>query len=1138
MERVKHLKVPPTNYYGNRSRSASIDMIVMDEISKNGNWTTNNTTNNPPLVVVGDLDVNNNNNNNNNNNISPNLTSQSSGSTSAQNTLSQAGVFHINLSQLNNNNSANNSANNSPRYFSSLSSLQQPTHPSPPVSPRTQMTAPNLSTFIAQHTPPPSPKPSDDLRHYRHSNHLSPPPFSPNPLHHSGIYRNLSFNSSINSMSSIDISSKLLLQQAQQQSQLSNNNNNNNNNDTSDSNNNGNELTQSKIINARRKRKKQNKTIKRFRRVLFKIINSHFWIGLMVLAIIYILFIDDIIGISGSPSSNSIDVTIIVIKVIVLFFFTVDIISNAICYGRQYFPGTIIFWFDVISVLSIIPDIVVYSNNSFLSPNLHFLTIGKSARIIRICGCLVNVSLISTIYNRFLRTKHHVPLPSDGLEVEASKLGEKLLNLTTNKIVLLVLFVFFATQLFVYQSNVPQVYVESTLSTFEYMVSTFGYNSTLFENFTNSYIGASHNRVLRLVIGSHYIIDQSIDNIQNNAVLKYSFSKSSLFINNTEYIKYTSILHLCLTIFVIIILLIVNLLIVNDSHWLVINPLENVLTIVKFLSKQNSAMSKASAVRSRVESIGNKSEDTTSSSGIEDAEEPENEADFLLGMLGDIDDSLQAAKEKVEEESNQNTILKKDIEDLFVEKYILQIHLRSLIRKITFSDPIGMYLKTKQLRLLATGDDNESDDIRYKCDQENNVDKSLVLAGTIDKLVENLSIPEVQDLKFANVFLLTYRKFLSPTELLERLIIRFCVTPTMELPEKLLVSKESVEEWRKAKQEQIRVSVFNTIKLWISKYNFDFYSNPELYELFHNLVHKIMPFCRMDKYATHLDTFFKKKMGSFKPEREYIAPVPLQAEEIAQMMVLDDRLLYNFEINDIAIQMTLIEFDLFKVIKPQEFLDLAWTKKNLKAKLSPNILRFIDHFNNVSFWLQTLIVRSGKVKERVSILKKVISLGEHFIQLNNFYGAMEVLSSIESSSITRLHKTWEQLPLQSTQSLAALKKLLSPVGSFKDYREKLRQTTSACIPYIGIYLSDLTFIHEGNPDYRDDLINFSKQREIASTIISIQQFQNTYYYYETNERLRSQLLDIKGIDNDTIWKMSLTIERREERGEKKIKKND
>jgi len=270
MERVKHLKVPPTNYFGNRSRSASIDMIVMDEISKNGNWTATQPPN-PNLVVVGDnnnnTDVNNNNNNNNsnnnNNNNSPNITTPpSSNSGSTQNTLSQAGIFHINLSQLNNNNnnSANNSTNNSPRYFSSLSSLQQPTiHPSPPVSPRTQMTAPNLSTFIAQHTPPPSPKPSDDLRHFRHSNHLSPPPFTSNPLHHSGIYRNLSFNSSLNSMSSIDISSKLLLQQAQQaanqQLQTNNNNNNNNVNNNTDNNNN-NELTQSKIINARRKRKK------------------------------------------------------------------------------------------------------------------------------------------------------------------------------------------------------------------------------------------------------------------------------------------------------------------------------------------------------------------------------------------------------------------------------------------------------------------------------------------------------------------------------------------------------------------------------------------------------------------------------------------------------------------------------------------------------------------------------------------------------------------------------------------------------------------------------------------------------------------------------------------------------------------
>eukprot|EP01132_Coremiostelium_polycephalum_P009980 gene9980-12232_t len=1099
MERVKNLKLP----VGNRNRSPSIDMLVLDEVSKH---------------------------------------------------------------------------------------VSTPMAPSPPISPRTQLTAPNLSTFIAQNTPPPSPKPSPKpdhvdrhslfvQQHQNHNNHhvnsinnSNSSIFHTSPSHSltmSGIFRNLSFNATNNSsmQSLITLENSLVNNRnsidpipnpSQQQNSNStqqphdvievkdgskNSSTNNSPNSTPTTpaiNSNNNTLRKSMIIDSGdpnfRKKKKENKTIKKLRKRVFYILNSYYWIAVMIVFILFILFIDDIIGISGSPSSHVQNSVIISLKLLVIFFFGIDIIGNLLVYQSQYFPGTIVFWLDFISMLSIIPDVIIYFSDHTLSSSYNALLIGRNARIIRICGSFVRMSLISAIYNRYLRRGNQTPKPSEGLEVEASKLGDKLIRLTTNKIVLLVLLVFFATQLLVYQSDNPSNFISSGIKSLDFMATTYGIKSDHFKNFYQSFLSENRNlNILSLTIQNTQMFKTigTIDSIQSNAILKYNFGSSFIWLDNTYTLKISSIFHLCLTVFVIVVIIIINLLIVNDAHSLVINPLENVLAIVKFLSRQNAAAIQQNKTnnslfkRERVESVGNKSEDTNSSSGLDEVEAGD-EADYLLGMLNEIDDSLQAAKEKVEEESLQNSMLKKDIEDLYVEKYILQIHLRSLIRKIEFDDPIGLFIKKKQIMLASNikslPDGINSDDIKYKHDEANS-DRFIVVSGSLDKLIERLSMPESHELKFANVFLLTFRKFISPIELMERLIIRFCVTPTMDLPEKSLSSIDTVEDWRKTKQEQIRISVFNTIKLWISKYNWDFNNNQELAELFNNLVHKIMPFCKMERYATHLETLYKRKMTTYITDRPYQPPKPLTSEEIAQMMVLEDRVLFNFEIHDISIQITLIEFELFRAIKPQEFLDLAWTSKN-KTKLSPNICRFIDHFNNVSFWLQTLIVKSGKIKERVNYLKKIISLGEHFVALNNFNGAMEVLSSLESSAITRLHKTWELLPSSSLQSLQTLQKLLSPVGSFKEYREKLKQTTSACIPYIGIYLSDLTFIHEGNPDYKETLINFSKLREIAATIISIQQFQNTYYYYESNDKVKSQI-DLKNsLDSEQIYKMSLTAEPR------------
>jgi hypothetical protein len=47
----------------------------------------------------------------------------------------------------------------------------------------------------------------------------------------------------------------------------------------------------------------------------------------------------------------------------------------------------------------------------------------------------------------------------------------------------------------------------------------------------------------------------------------------------------------------------------------------------------------------------------------------------------------------------------------------------------------------------------------------------------------------------------------------------------------------------------------------------------------------------------------------------------------------------------------------------------------------------------------------------------------------------------------------------------------------------------------GVYLTDLTFIEDGNPDYINELINFSKRSLIYTVIAKIQQFQvHTFVY--------------------------------------------
>ncbi len=58
---------------------------------------------------------------------------------------------------------------------------------------------------------------------------------------------------------------------------------------------------------------------------------------------------------------------------------------------------------------------------------------------------------------------------------------------------------------------------------------------------------------------------------------------------------------------------------------------------------------------------------------------------------------------------------------------------------------------------------------------------------------------------------------------------------------------------------------------------------------------------------------------------------------------------------------------------------------------------------------------------------------------------------------------------------------MSSDGRFRNLRDALHRTDPPCIPYLGMYLSDLTFIEEGTPNFTDNgLLNFAKMRMVSA----------------------------------------------------------
>lgn len=401
----------------------------------------------------------------------------------------------------------------------------------------------------------------------------------------------------------------------------------------------------------------------------------------------------------------------------------------------------------------------------------------------------------------------------------------------------------------------------------------------------------------------------------------------------------------------------------------------------------------------------------------------------------------------------------------------------------------------------------------------------LVKGGTLEKLVSRLYYDRSHDTDFASAFLLTYRSFTTPIGLLDMLISGFHNIGGSGKVEESSISNPQMEK----KKKITRLRIANVIKNWIDKHYHDFQQDPELVE----------------KLDTFLDEHIISSMGEFGKNlkrllhNERVTPAPTWANEAPapippKSKTANDLKFKDFDPTEVARQLTIIESELYRKIESKECLNQAWNKED-KLEKSPNIVAFIKRFNQVSSWVATEIVRQEKLKDRVSYVKQFILIAQKCRELGNFNATMEILSGLQNSSVFRLRKTWEKI-----ESKPYVKKiyddlltLMSSSNNYKEYIAALHSVHPPCIPYLGVYLTHLTFIEDGMKNTlnnQDDLINFEKRRKISVVIREIKQYQQQPYHLNIEETTINYLRNLPSVLTDKAMdKLSLMCEPREQR---------
>ncbi|XP_069487450.1 rap guanine nucleotide exchange factor 2 isoform X5 [Ambystoma mexicanum] len=209
----------------------------------------------------------------------------------------------------------------------------------------------------------------------------------------------------------------------------------------------------------------------------------------------------------------------------------------------------------------------------------------------------------------------------------------------------------------------------------------------------------------------------------------------------------------------------------------------------------------------------------------------------------------------------------------------------------------------------------------------------------------------------------------------------------------------------------------------------------------------------------------------------------LCSDEDAQELLRESHLsLLQLNTVEVATQLSMRNFELFRNIEPTEYIDELF---KLKSKNScTNLKDFEEVINQETFWVASEILKETNQLKRMKIIKHFIKIALHCRECKNFNSMFAIISGLNLAPVARLRATWEKLPSKYEKLFQDLQDLFDPSRNMAKYRNVLNSQNlqPPIIPLFPVIKKDLTFLHEGNDSKVEGLVNFEKLRMIAKEI--------------------------------------------------------
>ncbi|KAJ3327395.1 hypothetical protein HDU76_011887, partial [Blyttiomyces sp. JEL0837] len=273
-----------------------------------------------------------------------------------------------------------------------------------------------------------------------------------------------------------------------------------------------------------------------------------------------------------------------------------------------------------------------------------------------------------------------------------------------------------------------------------------------------------------------------------------------------------------------------------------------------------------------------------------------------------------------------------------------------------------------------------------------------------NQLVEMMTISDTHDMELSKMLLILYPKFMTPIELLDRLLDVF--DSYKELSEE--------DENRLNQIHPVRLRVCNILIHWCSNFWGDFYPHKMRFTLhvfyefclakpaYAAICQKLSNFIFRPANRTRID--WADDMGDYVDDvggngnndllldsdaasRSSVVVGARLPQEISAMAAsfldLDNALIVQ--------QLNRIEEEIFIKIQPRDLLQHMWSLSR-KGEHASSVAESIRHFNFISSWVVTMILGEKKIQQRAKMLSKFMHLASDLRNSNNYNTLMAVLS--------------------------------------------------------------------------------------------------------------------------------------------------